>query len=232
MGVVAAKLMMDTEECMPIEAGPSASPAHGIEIPEGVVSATKAQVAYWRQLCGAISERGLRGMGDADWSLDLAPTRITLRAMEEQRLIVRRSRAWHRRCGWYATLTLLRVTAIPTPLLAIADRPAPNLPTFGEIETWEKVCRWLDQQPQQRGRLPILGVPGLPGPSGSGEVSAETLRGMRSCRLVRHGNDCTWRLSLPGSSGCLPFGMVSPKQKANGSRRFQICLRPTVWLRA
>ncbi|HEV8191647.1 MAG TPA: hypothetical protein VGP82_09200, partial [Ktedonobacterales bacterium] len=82
--------------------------------------------------------------------------------------------------------------AIPTPPLTIAERPAPNLPTFAEIELWEKVCRWLDQQPQQRARLPILGVSGLPDP---GDVSAEILRGMRGYRLVRHCNDCTWRLS-------------------------------------
>ncbi len=191
MGVVATKLMLDAEESSldDVQTVPS---RHEFEIPEGFVPATKAQVAYWRQLCGAISERGTRGMGDADWPPELAPTRITLRAMEERMLIVRRSKAWHLRRGWYTALTLLRVTAVPTPPLTIAERPAPHLPTFAELERWEKVCRWLDQQPQQRARLPILGVPGLPG---LGDVSAEALLGMRSYRLVRHGNDCTWRLS-------------------------------------
>ncbi len=192
MGVVAAKLLIDPEEEMPLEAPLSASPAHRIEIPEGFTPATKAQVAYWRQLCGAISERGPRGMNNDDWPPELEPSRITLHAMEEHRLVVRRSRVWHLRRGWYSTLTLLRVTAVPTPPLAIAERSAPNLPSFAELEVWEKVCRWLDQKPQQHMCLPILGVPG---PPGSGDVSAEMLRGMRSYRLVRHGSDCTWRLS-------------------------------------
>ncbi|HEV8193204.1 MAG TPA: hypothetical protein VGP82_17210, partial [Ktedonobacterales bacterium] len=188
MGIVAAKLMVEEGE-PPTEIVPMASE---IEVPDGFMPATKAQVAYWRQLCGAISERRPRGMGDSDWPADLVPTRITLRALEERRLIVRRARAWHLRRGWYTTLTLLRVTAVPTPPLTVAERPAPNLPTFAELELWEKVCRWLDQQPKQRARLPILGVSGLPG---SGDVSADMLRGMRMHRLVRHGNDCTWRLS-------------------------------------
>ncbi|HEV8191850.1 MAG TPA: hypothetical protein VGP82_10255 [Ktedonobacterales bacterium] len=191
MGVVAAKLMIDAEE-PPLDDIRSAPAAHGIEIPERFVPATNAQVAYWRQLCGAISERGSRGMGETDWPPELAPTRITLRTLEERRLVVRRSRAWLLRRGWYTTLTLLRVTAMPTPPLTVAERPAPNLPTFAELETWEKVCHWLDRQPNMRARLSMLGVPSL---AGAGCVSAGTLRGTRSYRLVRHSNDCTWRLS-------------------------------------
>ncbi len=131
-------------------------------------------------------------MGDTEWLPELSPTRITLRAMEERRLVVRRSRAWHLRRGWFTVLTMLRVTAVPTPPLVVAERPGPNLPTFVELESWEKICRWLDQQPKQRARLPIFGVSEL---LGTGDVSVEMLRGMRTYRLVRHGNDCTWRLS-------------------------------------
>jgi hypothetical protein len=161
MGIVATNLIIDAHEpdARPTNVAPN---IHRIDIPEGFVPATKAQVAYWRQLCGAIHGRGAKGMGDADRPPELVPTRITLRALEVRRLVVRRSRAWHLRRGWYTILTLLRITAVPTPPLAVAERPAPNLPTFAELETWEKVCRWLDQQPGMRARLPISGVPGLP----------------------------------------------------------------------
>ena len=63
MGIVAARLMIEEDEDRPLdEAQPSQRP-HGLEIPEGFVPATKAQIAHWRQVCGAISERGPRGMG-------------------------------------------------------------------------------------------------------------------------------------------------------------------------
>jgi hypothetical protein len=45
----------------------------GITIPAGFSPATKAQVAYWRELCGAISLTGADGMQDSDWPTDLAP---------------------------------------------------------------------------------------------------------------------------------------------------------------
>ncbi len=161
-------------------------------VPDGFVPATKAQVAYWRQLCGAVSARGKAGMPDTEWPPELSPNRFTLRALEERRILVRRSRAWRLRRGWYAALTLLRLTAVPTPPLLPAEHPGPTLPTFAELEQWDLVCRWLDTQPNMRARLPIVGVPGLPVP---GAVSSEMLRGMRKYRLVRHSDDCTWRLS-------------------------------------
>jgi hypothetical protein len=222
MGVVATTLMIDAEEEVPLEEALTPQAVHGIELPEGFVPATKAQVAYWRQLCGAIHGRGTAGMGDTDWPPELAPTRITLRAMEERRLVVRRSRAWHPRRGWFATLTLLKLTAVPTPPLALAERPAPNLPTFAELEAWEHVCRWLDRQPGQRARLPILGVPGLPG---TGDVSAETLRGMRGHRLVRHGSDCTWRLSPTWKQRLL--ALWQGVTKAEGERQPTVPDTPT-----
>lgn len=216
MGIIAAKLMDDGESlAAPATASESLTGStvagSGIEVPDGFVPATKAQVAYWRQVCGALSLCGATGMRDTDWPPDVAPTRLTLRALEERRLIVRRSGAWHLRRDWYATLTLLRRTAVPTPPLTLAERPALNLPTFAELEQWELVCRWLDTQPGQRARLPILDVPSV------GAVSADLLRGMRKYRLVRHAADCTWRLSRTWKArlSALWQGVV----KAEGERK-------------
>ncbi len=50
----------------------------GITVPADFTPATKAQVAYWRELCGAISLTGTEGMHDGDWPADLAPSKPTL----------------------------------------------------------------------------------------------------------------------------------------------------------
>jgi hypothetical protein len=163
--------------------------AWGLIIPAGFIPATKAQVAYWRELCGAISATGTEGMRDSDWPADLAPAKPTLQAMADKGLVVRRRRAWHLKRKWYAWLQYLRLTAVPTPALILAERPAPGFPTYSELQAWEAVCRWLDGQPQSRARLPMVNVPGV------GEVSSETLLAMRKARLVRHRSDCTWALS-------------------------------------
>ena len=162
----------------------------GISIAAGFIPATKAQVAYWRELCGAISLRGVDGMQDSDWPTDLAPSKPTLQAMAERRLIVRRRRAWHLKRKWHAWLQYLRITAVPTPALTIAEHPAPGFPTYDELQVWEAVCRWLDGRPQCRARLPVSDVPEV------GEVSSETLLAMRKRKLVRHRSDCAWALSL------------------------------------
>jgi hypothetical protein len=163
--------------------------AWGLIIPTDFTPATNAQVAYWRELCGAISLTGKDGMRDTDWPADLAPSRPTLQAMADRGLIVRRRRAWHLKRKWYAWLQYLRQTAIPSPVLTIAARPAPGLPTYAELQMWEAVCRWLDGQPQCHAQLPMTDIPGV------GEVSSETLIAMRRARLVRHRNDCFWALS-------------------------------------
>ena len=41
----------------------------GIMIPADFTPATKAQVAYWRELCGAISLTGAEGLRDGDMSV-------------------------------------------------------------------------------------------------------------------------------------------------------------------
>jgi hypothetical protein len=131
----------------------------GITIPADFSPVTKAQVAYWRGLCGAISLTGTEGMGDASWPADLAPSKPTLQAMVDCGLIVRRRRAWHLKRKWHAWLQYLRLAAVPTPALTIAECPAPGLPTYAELQVWEAVCRWLDRQPQCRARLPMVEVP-------------------------------------------------------------------------
>jgi hypothetical protein len=163
--------------------------AWDIIIPADFIPATKAQVAYWRDLCGAISLTGTEGMGDCDWPADLAPSKPTLQAMADRGLIVRRRRAWRLKRKWHAWLQYLRLTAVPTPALTFAERPAPGLPTYAELQTWETICRWLDEQSQCRARLPMSDVPGV------GEVSSGLLLAMRKARLVRHRSDCAWVLS-------------------------------------
>jgi hypothetical protein len=163
--------------------------AWGIAIPPDFTPATKAQVAYWRELCGAISLTGRDGTRDGDWPADLAPAKSTLTAMAERALIVRRGGAWHLKRKWYAWLQYLRQTAVPTPALALAERPAPGLPAYAELQLWEAVCRWLDGHPQYRARMPMVDVPDV------GTVSSETLLAMRKARLVRHTSDCSWALS-------------------------------------
>src|SRR5262249_371519 len=69
--------------------------AWGISIPADFTPATKAQVAYWRELCGAISLTGKDGMRDTDWPTDLAPAKPTVQTMADRGLIARRRRAWH-----------------------------------------------------------------------------------------------------------------------------------------
>jgi hypothetical protein len=163
--------------------------AWGITVPADFTPVTKATVAYWRELCGAISLTGADGMRDGDWPADLAPSRPTLSAMTDRALVVRRRRAWHLKRKWHAWLQYLRLTAVPTPALMIADRPAPGLPTYAELQVWEAVCRWIDGQPQRRTRLPMVDIPDV------GEVPGETLLARRKVRLVRHCSGCSWALS-------------------------------------
>src|SRR5262245_44114304 len=100
--------------------------------------------------------------------------------MAEHGLIVRRRRVWHLKRKWHAWLQYLRLTAGPTPALVVAERPAPGLPTYAQLQIWEAICRWLDGQAQGCSRSPMRDVPGV------GEVSSETLLAMRKAHLVRH----------------------------------------------
>jgi hypothetical protein len=65
----------------------------GISVATDLSPATKAQVAYWHELCGAISLTGTENMRDSDWPAGLAPAKPTLQAMADRGLIARRRRA-------------------------------------------------------------------------------------------------------------------------------------------
>jgi hypothetical protein len=192
--------------------------AWSLAIPADFTPATKAQVAYWREVCGAISLTGKDGMCDGKWPADLAPSKPTLQAMAERGLIARRQRAWHLKRKWYAWLQYLRQTAVPTPALAIAERPGPGLPTYAELQMWEAVCRWLDGQPQCRARLPMMDIPGV------GEITSETLLAKRKARLVRHRSDCIWALSPRWKA--LLLALWHGVTKAEGERSSDIVGEP------
>src|SRR5258708_18422631 len=150
---------------------------------DGLPPPTKAQVHYWRELCGVATLHGAVGVRDDQWPPELAPSKATLRALVARGLFVRRGRAWHLRRDWYTRVGALRGRAVPTPPLTLAERPGPNLPTYAELERWEPVCRWLDAQPRRRARLPFAGLGTLRAASA---LPLAALTGLRKYRLVRH----------------------------------------------
>jgi hypothetical protein len=179
----AQKLQMDDAEplsTVSVSASPttaSAATSGAGDGDDGLPPPTKAQVFYWAQLCGELGLQGTAGIADADgWSADLAPSASTLKALQERGLVARRDRAWKLRRRWYERLTALKVHAVDTPVLGLAERPAPNLPTYAELAQWEAVCRWLDAQPGRRARLPFVGL-----------VPLVAIAGGSSCRT---GMDC------------------------------------------
>jgi len=145
-----------------VDPAPAASVVLGATSPaigDGLPPPTKAHVFYWAQLCGELSLRRTGGIPDAEgWPADLAPSQATLKHLVERGLVVRRDRAWKLRRHWYERLVTLKACAVDTPLLAPAERPGPDLPTYAELEAWEAVCRWLDAQPGRRARLPFVGL--------------------------------------------------------------------------
>jgi hypothetical protein len=148
---------------------------------------TIAQALYWKELCQAVAAKKGAGMADDAWPLDIAPSSLTLVAMVERHLLVRRSRVWHVRRDWASRLAHYRAIAVPTPLLQTLDRPAPDLPTYAEMEAWEPVLLWLDAQPGRRARLPFDGFT---------ETICPLLAAMRRYRLVRLVQpSCYWVLS-------------------------------------
>jgi hypothetical protein len=172
---------------------------------KGLPPLTKAQVHYWRELCGELSRAGTAGLPTAEaFPLRLRPTHATLKAMVTYGILARRHRAWHLTRPWYAQLSALRAEAVDTPQLRPCERPAPGLPSYAELQAWEAICRWLDSQPRQRARLPFTGLvagttqehpEALPALGETPEVPAGLLRGMRKARLVRHTNSCEWVLA-------------------------------------
>src|SRR5260370_38248801 len=82
---------------------------------DGLPPPTKAQVHYWRELCGVATLHGAAGVRDDQWPPELAPSTATLRALVERGLFVRRRPAWHLRREWYTRVGALRGQATPTP---------------------------------------------------------------------------------------------------------------------
>jgi hypothetical protein len=165
---------------------------------------TKAQVHYWRELCGVLAQAGTAGLPSAeDFPSELRPSPAKLNAMVERGILSRRQRAWHLTRHWYARMTELRLAAVETPQLRVSERPAPGLPSYAELKAWEALCRWLDTQPHQRARLPFVGFttfiaedPETQLALGeAGEGPTAFLRGMRKARLVRHSSTCEWVLA-------------------------------------
>jgi hypothetical protein len=165
---------------------------------------TKAQVHYWRELCGVLAQAGPAGLPSADdFPPELRPTPVTLKAMTERGLVSRRQRAWHLTRHWYTRLTVLRQAAVDTPQLRVTERPSPGLPSYAELKDWEALCRWLDTQPRQRARLPFATFPAFVAADAeaqlalgdAAEVPSGILRAMRKARLVRHTGTCEWVLA-------------------------------------
>jgi hypothetical protein len=156
---------------------------------------TISQVSYWRELCGVVNGAGKQGVSDDAWPADQAPSRSTLRALEERNLLVRRDRAWHLRRNWYTRIGALRLRAVPTPPLEVMDAPGEGLPTYRELQACEQIARWLDAQPRRRARLPFTRLLAVRPNHFADEEPLAMLRIMRRHKLVRHTNGCFWALS-------------------------------------
>jgi len=159
----AQQVLLDVVQSAPTV--PAVAPPPSVaDVLDGLPPPTKAQVFYWAQLCGELQLRGAAGIAKAEgWPADLTPSQTTLKALQERGLVARRDRAWKLRRRWYERLSALKVLAVNTPPLTLADRPAPNLPTYAEMDAWEAVCRWLDAQLGRRARLPFVGLEPLLG---------------------------------------------------------------------
>ena len=159
-----------------------------------------------------------------------APNRITLRAMESGIWWCGRS-GWHLRRGWYTTLAMLRVTAVPTPPLSIPERQAPDLPTFAELEHGRHICRWMDQQPQHTRTPSNAWYSGPAGPSGAGDVTVECCMACGSIGWCGTGMTAPGGCLRPGRSACSRSGMESPAPRANVSSRHPASVQP-YWVAA
>jgi hypothetical protein len=203
-------LLTATAEKVTIEEAEATPPVpdHGLPAP------TFAQIAYWRELCGTISATGTGGMTDNAWSADLKPSKLTLKAMAERGLLVRRRRAWHLKRGWYGKVAALRARAVPTARRTLSERPRPDLPSYAELEAFEQIGRWLDAQPKRRARLPFVGLYEQLG--AESEVPIAFLHLTRKFRLARHTSTCEWALSPTWKDRLLALWKGSTARSASG----------------
>ncbi len=181
---------------------PPAAPTHRIDTSlrstdatpseDGLPPPTKAQAFFWAEVCGAVHTAGRGGMPGDGWPPELGPDTSDLKDMAERGLLARRRGAWRLRRQWYERLCALKARTVPTPVLDRVERPAPNSPTYGELEAYERICRWLDARPRARSRLPFVGLAAL---GAEDEEPVLELRAMRRLRLVRHTSRCEWALS-------------------------------------
>jgi hypothetical protein len=189
---------------MPAASAPLLASATTTGPSSSLPSLTKAQVHYWRELCGILAQAGTAGVASAeDFPPALRPSRSTFKAMVERGILARRQRAWHLTRHWYARLTQFRVQAVDTPQLRVSERPAPGVPSYAELKAWEAICRWLETLQRQRARLPFAGLAAFVAEDADAQLAlgdmpqlpAGLLRGMRKARIVRHTSTCEWVLS-------------------------------------
>ncbi len=178
---------------------------------------TKDQVAYWRELVGVLHTHGKNGVSDTDWPADLKPSRTTLRALEESKIITRRKRTWRLTKQGQLRLAACVERAVPTPPLTIPERPGPSFPTYAEMERWEQVCRWLDAQPKRHSRLPFVGLLDLRPSYLSTDTPLPELQSMRRYRIVRHTASCEWVLSPTWKTRLLDLWQGRKKLLRDGS---------------
>jgi len=201
MSTMAMPLPAEPSHDLPVAAGmeradpplttAAATPSMGA-LDDGLPPPTKAQAFFWAQVCGAARAAGVDDVRDGAWPPDLGVDARDLKQMVERGLLAKRGGAWRLRRGWYERLDALKARAVPTPVLLWVERPAPNCPTYAELEAYERICRWLDARPGARSRLPFTGLRAL---GAEDEEPLDDLRAMRRLKLVRHTGRCEWALS-------------------------------------
>ena len=160
---------------------------------DGLPPPTHAQIEYWRKLCGALSLVKGTGMADEAWPTDLAPTKPTLTALVERRIIVRRRRAWHLKRGWYGRHRRAAGACRADAAGILRRAAAADLPSYAEIEGFERICRWLDAN--RSGGRDCLSSALIEQLGAESEVPIVLLHLMRKYRLARHTSTCEWALS-------------------------------------
>jgi hypothetical protein len=91
----APPLLVEGTAAVAPEAVPMSPPTDKTHPGSSLPPLTKAQVHYWRELCGVLTQAGAAGVPDVNaFPLALQPSRSTLAAMVERGILARRKRAW------------------------------------------------------------------------------------------------------------------------------------------